>query len=73
MEKQDVIKEYTNGEIIVVWESALCTHSGNCVGELPSVFKPCERPWIKLEPATSAEIIAAVEVCPSGALSIKKC
>lgn len=73
MENQDIIKEYTNGEITVVWESALCIHSGNCLGVLPSVFNRRERPWIKMENASTAEIIAAVEVCPTGAISIKKC
>lgn len=65
-------KEYSNGEITVVWQPKLCTHSGNCARGLPGVFQPKERPWIKVENATTEEIIAQVKKCPSGALSIKE-
>lgn len=71
MEKNNNEKEYTNGEIVVVWQSNKCIHSGSCVCNLPSVFKPKEKPWIKMENATTAEIIETVAKCPSGALSIK--
>jgi len=66
---KDVVKQYTNGEVTVVWKSGLCTHSANCVRGLPEVFKPRESPWINLEHATSASIIEQVKKCPSGALS----
>lgn len=69
---ENKIKEYSNGEITVLWEADLCIHSCNCFSQLPSVFQPKERPWIKINGASSSEIIAAVETCPSGALSIKK-
>jgi uncharacterized Fe-S cluster protein YjdI len=72
MDKKHLTKEYNNGEITVVWQSALCQHSGNCVKNLNQVFKPKEQPWIKMENARSEEIILAVSKCPSGALSIKK-
>lgn len=65
-------KEYTNGEITIVWKPGLCTHSGVCVKTLPNVYKPNERPWIRMEHATSQEMIDQVAKCPSGALSIKK-
>lgn len=71
MSEQKNVKEYTNGEITVVWKADLCVHSGNCARNLPLVFKPRERPWIQLENDTSAAIVAAVKKCPSGALSIK--
>ncbi len=71
MDKNNITKEYTNGEITVVWQSSKCIHSGNCVRSLSSVFKPKEQPWINLENATSEEIENAVGKCPSGALSIK--
>lgn len=72
MDKNNLIKEYTNGEITVVWQSGKCIHSGNCVRNLSKVFQPKEQPWIKLENGESSEIISAVNKCPSGALSIKK-
>lgn len=71
MDKNNLIKEYGNGEITVVWQSSKCTHSANCVKNLSAVFKPQEHPWIKLENASSEEIVATVKKCPSGALSIK--
>lgn len=65
-------KEYTNGEVTVIWKPALCEHSGNCVRGLPQVFKPGERPWVKIENASSDEIRNTVDTCPSGALSYKE-
>lgn len=29
MNPKDITKEYTNGEVIIVWQSGKCTHSGN--------------------------------------------
>lgn len=62
-------KEYTNGEVTIVWKPQLCQHSGICARGLPGVFKPKEKPWIHPHGATSEEIIAQVAKCPSGALS----
>ena len=72
MDKNNIIKEYSNGEVIVVWQVGKCIHSGNCVKNLPKVFQPKEQPWIKIDNATTPEIMATVAKCPSGALSIKK-
>lgn len=72
MDKNNISKEYSNGEITVLWQSAKCIHSANCVKNLASVFRPRASPWIKMDEASSDEIVAAVNQCPSGALSIKK-
>ena len=66
---KSVIKEYTNGEVTIVWKNALCMHSGNCYTGLPTVFDPGRRPWIDPNAATTEEIINQVKKCPSGALS----
>lgn len=66
------IKEYSNGEITILWQPELCIHSGVCVKLLPKVYNPKDRPWIKPENATSTEIVSQVSKCPSGALSIKE-
>ncbi len=71
MDKSNITKEYSNGEITVLWQSGLCAHSANCVKNLSAVFQPKESPWIKINNASSDEIISAVSKCPSGALSIK--
>ena len=65
-------KEYSNGEITIVWQSKLCIHSGVCVKTLPKVYNTKERPWIKPENATTQELIDQVAKCPSGELSIKQ-
>jgi len=65
-------KEYSNGEITIVWQPKLCIHSGVCVKTLPKVYNSKERPWIKPENATTEELISQVAKCPSGALSIKE-
>lgn len=62
-------KTYSNGEIIVHWKPELCIHSGNCARGLFAVFKPRERPWVRLENGTTEAIIQTVETCPSGALT----
>jgi len=72
MDKNNLTKQYSNGEITVVWQSSKCMHSGNCVKNLPAVFNPKSHPWINVENATTAEIVSAVAKCPSGALSIKE-
>ena len=62
-------KEYTNGEITIVWKQHLCEHSGNCVRGLPDVFRPKVKPWIEARGGSSEEIISQIKECPSGALS----
>jgi len=63
------IFKYSNGEVTIVWKPELCIHSGRCVGGLPEVFKPKEKPWITPEGSTTEKIIEQVRKCPSGALS----
>ena len=69
MDINNIKKEYTNGEVTIVWQSGKCIHSGNCVRNNPKVFKPKEKPWITMEASTTAEIISAIDKCPSGALT----
>jgi uncharacterized Fe-S cluster protein YjdI len=69
MDPHNLTKKYTNGEVTVVWQSALCIHSTFCFTGLPSVFKPGERPWIQMDGASTERIVAQVKKCPSGALS----
>ncbi len=66
---KELTKHYNNGEVTIVWKSALCTHSANCVKGLPEVFKPRESPWITPDASTTENIIEQVKKCPSGALS----
>ena len=68
MEKK---KEYTNGELTIIWEPELCQHAGICVKTLPQVYHPQERPWVNPENATTEELIAQISECPSGALTYR--
>ncbi len=69
MDPHNLTKEYSNGEVTVVWKNALCTHSANCVRGLPTVFNTRANPWVNITGATTQQIIEQVKKCPSGALS----
>jgi len=62
-------KNYTNGDITVIWQPDLCIHSTKCFKGLPGVFDPQKRPWINMNEASTDDIRNQVEICPSGALS----
>ncbi|WP_298902356.1 (4Fe-4S)-binding protein [uncultured Psychroserpens sp.] len=61
-------KEYSNEEVTIVWKPEACIHSAICVKGLGEVFKPKERPWIKMDAASTEALIKQVKACPSGAL-----
>ena len=63
--------EYSNGDLTIVWQPTLCIHSGICARTLPQVYDPKGRPWIKPENATTQELMAQIDRCPSGALSYR--
>lgn len=69
---REIVKRYSNGEVTVVWKPQLCVHSGVCFRGLPQVFDPRRRPWIAIDGAASAAIVAQVGKCPSGALSYRR-
>jgi uncharacterized Fe-S cluster protein YjdI len=65
------LKEFTNGEITVIWDSSKCFHVANCVRLLPEVYKPGERPWpwIQVEIGSTEALMAQIKQCPSGAIT----
>lgn len=65
----EAVKEYTNGEVTIVWKPGSCIHSEKCWRGLSSVFKPKDKPWIDATGAESEAIIKQVSQCPSGALT----
>lgn len=71
MEKDGIVKEYTNSEIKVIWTPNLCIHSTICFTRLPKVFQLGERPWIKMENGSTKDIVDIVEACPTDALQWK--
>jgi len=72
MENMEKIKEYTNGEITILWKPTKCIHAAECVKALPKVYDPKAKPWIKIENATTDELKAQIKKCPSAALSLKE-
>lgn len=71
MDKKSITKEYETDQITVVWKPGLCIHSGECVKRLPEVYRPDEKPWIKVDNASAEALRSQIETCPSGALSYK--
>ncbi|WP_299221931.1 (4Fe-4S)-binding protein [uncultured Aquimarina sp.] len=69
METNDIRKEYTNGELTIVWKPGKCIHAGVCVKTLPEVYQPNEKPWIRPEKAATEALKSQIDACPSGALS----
>jgi uncharacterized Fe-S cluster protein YjdI len=62
-------RQYTNGEITVVWQPEVCIHSKLCWKGLLNVFNPQKKPWVNMDGASTEEIRDQVSKCPSGALS----
>ncbi len=63
------MREYSNGELTIVWKPRLCSHVGICVKTLPDVYDSKARPWITPEGASTEDLKAQIALCPSGALS----
>ena len=57
----------------VKWDENTCIHAGNCVKDLPSVFKIVDGKFVIDESGASEEAIRnQVSECPSGALTIEE-
>ena len=69
MDLKNIKKEYSNGEITIVWQSAKCIHCANCMNDNSEVFQPQSAPWIKVNAATTEELMTTVDKCPTGAIS----
>lgn len=61
--------KYSNEDITVIWQPAICIHSGICARGLLDVFNPGRKPWIDLTKAETERIKEQIKKCPSGALS----
>ncbi len=67
--EREIVKEYTNGELTVVWKPKKCIHSAVCVNTLPEVYDPDAKPWIQPENASTDALKSQIDKCPSGALT----
>lgn len=72
MSGSEIVKEYANDDITVIWKPNTCIHSAKCAKGLASVFDPGKKPWINVEGATSEDIMHQIDQCPSKALSYRK-
>ena len=61
--------QYKNEDITIHWDQSKCIHAGVCVRSLPNVYNPKERPWVKIENASTEELKVQIGNCPSGALN----
>lgn len=66
---KDIVKEYSNGDLTIVWKPKLCSHSGVCVKTLPEVYNTRQRPWIEAGNASTEALMDQIDQCPSKALS----
>jgi len=62
-------KDYTDGEVTVIWKPGVSIHSAKCVEGPSEVFNFNARPSINMEGSGSDRVIKQVDQCPSGALS----
>ncbi|MCF8253394.1 MAG: (4Fe-4S)-binding protein [Bacteroidia bacterium] len=67
----ETIKKYSNSDITIQWQPEKCIHSTLCWKGLVQVFNPREKPWVKMDGASTEEIREQVKKCPSGALSFQ--
>jgi len=65
----DARENYAGEGITIHDNRGICAHSGRCTDSLASVFRLRQEPWIDPKGAAVEKIVAAVEQCPSGALS----
>jgi CDGSH-type Zn-finger protein len=65
----DRVDDYRGRAITIHDNRSVCAHAGLCTDHLASVFKYGSEPWIDPDGASAEAIVAAVERCPSGALS----
>ena len=66
------MKPVETDELTIHFDMKTCIHSRRCWLGLPNVFDPAQRPWIQPEGASTEEIVAVIDACPSGALSYER-
>ncbi len=72
MTRQTNLHRYKGRGGIVIYDAKRCIHAAECVHGLPAVFDPNAKPWVNPDGADAAALAAAVDRCPSGALTIER-
>jgi len=65
----DAREDYVGKQVTIHDNRGACAHAGFCTDQLSSVFRMGTEPWIDADGASIEEVKAAVDACPSGALS----
>jgi len=66
-------QRYEGSRIAVCFNASRCIHAGHCVKGLPEVFRTdAGDAWIFPDAASSDDIAALCDTCPSGALSYQR-
>jgi uncharacterized Fe-S cluster protein YjdI len=67
-------KSFSGAIVDVTYDGAICSHAGECVKGMPTVFDLEQKPWINPATADTPELAdqlrEVVGRCPSGALQI---
>lgn len=61
-------RRYEGGDVDITYSLKRCIHAQECVNRLSSVWDVEKRPWINPNGADVDEIVAVINLCPSGAL-----
>ena len=61
---------YAGEGVTVHDDRSVCAHAGLCTDNLSAVFRLGEEPWIDAAAAPADEVVAQVQRCPSGALTV---
>ncbi|HLQ39737.1 MAG TPA: (4Fe-4S)-binding protein [Tetragenococcus sp.] len=61
-------REYRGKEMNVYFNGEICIHAAECIRGNSAVFNPRQKPWIKVDSASAAEVKNIIDRCPSGAL-----
>ncbi len=67
--KWDYREDYLGKKVTIHDNRGICAHAGFCTDNLPAVWKSGVEPWIDPNGASRKDIIKAIRMCPSGALS----
>lgn len=63
------VREYSNGQVTLIWDKTKCIHDGICIQNLSTVFQEDAEP--NMLGAPTKKIIETVAKCTSGALKVK--
>lgn len=63
---------YKGNNVTISYDEKICTHAGECVRGLPSVFSLERDPWIQPGDVSYEEAFGVIKRCPSGALKVTR-